>query len=573
MTLSDGVALLFETTCATSAAIVFVLLARQPLRSVFGANVAYTAWLLVPLAMAAVLLPARKVTISVAPQAVVASVADIAASPVTAVFDPTILLATLWLAGFCLFALWSLHQQRAFLHNLGRIDPIGGGLLQAENDVGLPAVIGLRGRIVLPADFEARYDARERELIITHERIHAARCDTVSNGVAALLCCLYWFNPLFWLAARYLRRDQELACDETVVVRHPQARRRYAEVMMKTQLSMFSGPVACHWPDRHPLKERLAMLKQPSPTIRRSLSGMAVVAALGGGLGFAAWAAQPPVKTVEPVSAGGTIYRPQVGGSTNAFATKPISISLKNVSFAEVAQAAAKLAGVRVVNTGILPQKKDATFDFKETQIATLMNIIADESGVAVSRVVDVYRFEPKKQGGKIAAAPRLVEPPVAGMTRTPLPAYPAGAAAKRQAGRVVLRILVAADGSAKDVLVEKSDPAGVFDASAVDAAKQWKFKPKMENGKAVAGWVIVPVDYDMRGDATTMPPPPPPPPAPLPEPPAPPSPPKPIALGAKGYEWIRFDEETKRVRKATCDVVIFDQETKARYCGIRKTV
>lgn len=49
---------LLETTIAGSTALVLVLLLRRHLRAAFGAAVAYAAWLLVPAALVAMLLPA-----------------------------------------------------------------------------------------------------------------------------------------------------------------------------------------------------------------------------------------------------------------------------------------------------------------------------------------------------------------------------------------------------------------------------------------------------------------------------------------------------------------------------------
>jgi protein TonB len=56
--------------------------------------------------------------------------------------------------------------------------------------------------------------------------------------------------------------------------------------------------------------------------------------------------------------------------------------------------------------------------------------------------------------------------------------------------GRLVLSIVIGADGSVIDVKVEKSVDAGL-DAAAIAAVKTWTFKPSMRCGKAMAGGVF----------------------------------------------------------------------------------
>jgi len=85
-------------------------------------------------------------------------------------------------------------------------------------------------------------------------------------------------------------------------------------------------------------------------------------------------------------------------------------------------------------------------------------------------------------------------------------PRYPADAVTRKIGGRVVLKLLVGADGKVKNVKVESSKPSGVFDKVAIEAATDWKFNPSTSHGKAVEGWVRVPVDFvpDSHKKSTT---------------------------------------------------------------------
>lgn len=107
--------------------------------------------------------------------------------------------------------------------------------------------------------------------------------------------------------------------------------------------------------------------------------------------------------------------------------------------------------------------------------------------------------------------APELPPPPAPPAPPPPHapPAYPALAVQQRISGIVVLAIDIDARGNPVDIEVERSEPAGMFDQVAVDAAKQWKFSPEVEGGKPVASRVRVPVEFKIppgKGGAGTAP-------------------------------------------------------------------
>jgi TonB family protein len=50
-------------------------------------------------------------------------------------------------------------------------------------------------------------------------------------------------------------------------------------------------------------------------------------------------------------------------------------------------------------------------------------------------------------------------------------------------------------------VRVEESSGNAALDASAQSTARQWRFKPRLEDGRAVAGEILVPVDFRAEGE------------------------------------------------------------------------
>lgn|GEM_PF-797652 len=78
-------------------------------------------------------------------------------------------------------------------------------------------------------------------------------------------------------------------------------------------------------------------------------------------------------------------------------------------------------------------------------------------------------------------------------------PAYPAAARRQGLTGRVVLRVQVNAEGTVSDLRVESADPAGVFETQAVEAVRQWRFRPAVRQGAPVAVWFLLPIRFALE--------------------------------------------------------------------------
>jgi len=308
MTAADVLDGLIRVNLAASAAILGVIALRRMVRRPFGGRLAYGLWLLPVLAGAAVLAPARQLVIVPPPAPAFRPATQFRLAPALAQIhrppaasgmqptaqaplspastmgvDPRALLLGLWLLGAGGTALVMAGLQQRFVSQ------------ERRGAVG-PAVVGvIAPRIVMPKDFGDRYSRDEQVLVLAHEQAHIARHDSRLNGLCAGVQCLCWFNPLVHLAARLMRVDQELACDEAVVTRFPAARRAYAEVLLKAQLAILPLPLGCYWPSssRHPLVERVALLKDRVISPARRWAGASALAILCTGAGLAAWATQP----------------------------------------------------------------------------------------------------------------------------------------------------------------------------------------------------------------------------------------------------------------------------------------
>ncbi len=66
-------------------------------------------------------------------------------------------------------------------------------------------------------------------------------------------------------------------------------------------------------------------------------------------------------------------------------------------------------------------------------------------------------------------------------------PSYPTRALRQRKSGWVELEFTITATGDVRNVFVVDADPRRTFDRAATRALEAWKFKPRIENGRAVA--------------------------------------------------------------------------------------
>lgn len=83
-------------------------------------------------------------------------------------------------------------------------------------------------------------------------------------------------------------------------------------------------------------------------------------------------------------------------------------------------------------------------------------------------------------------------------LSRQP-PQYPYQAARRGTEGWVRVSFRVTETGTVEDVVVLESEPPGVFDQAATRAVYRWRFKPRVVDGKPVAGRAEQVVDFKLN--------------------------------------------------------------------------
>ena len=130
------------------------------------------------------------------------------------------ILNSIWLAGCAAMALWFLGVNLSFARKakLGARQvqiPVATLPVYESEHIPSPCLLGLiKPRIyILPCE-----DSIAQKHILAHEETHYRHWDHVWSLIRSLCLCIFWFNPLVWVAAHLSKEDCEAACDHGAIV-------------------------------------------------------------------------------------------------------------------------------------------------------------------------------------------------------------------------------------------------------------------------------------------------------------------------------------------------------------------
>ncbi|MFP6617541.1 MAG: M56 family metallopeptidase, partial [Candidatus Hydrogenedentota bacterium] len=107
--------------------------------------------------------------------------------------------------------------------------------IRVTSEIHAPTLVGaIRPKILLPKNLIEDSSSEEMRLFLLHELTHLKTGDIWFSWLWCIALSLHWFNPLMWWVGTRIRRDRELACDESVLRQiGDSAKGDYAHALLK----------------------------------------------------------------------------------------------------------------------------------------------------------------------------------------------------------------------------------------------------------------------------------------------------------------------------------------------------
>lgn len=176
-----------------------------------------------------------------------------------------------------------------------------------------PAMVGIRQpKLLLPEDWDTRFDERSLRHVMLHELLHVKQRDLLWNWVATAVQALHWFNPLVWFVVSRFQADRELRCDAGALeILAPSERLDYGHTLLRIQETFFAPPAIAGLAPcvrNHPtLRQRILMIA--TPTTRQPVLQALLVLTLGTLVCYSFTTARAAEKEVPPKVRGGETPR------------------------------------------------------------------------------------------------------------------------------------------------------------------------------------------------------------------------------------------------------------------------
>ncbi len=231
-------------------------------------------------------------------------------------------LTAVWAAGAAVMVVWFLTVNLVFLRKAkqGAV-PYPANLpvrVRISAHVPTPCLVGLfRPVIYLTPECAATPEMTRH--VLTHELTHLRHRDPVWSLVRCACLCVYWFDPLVWIAAAQSRRDCELACDEGALrVLGSGERIAYGQTLLITVSRSLSPArllqtATAMSESKKQLKERVCFIVKKPKNLLIAVICFLLISTLTAGCAFTGGIIEPPETTDSPNTTGPTETAETIG--------------------------------------------------------------------------------------------------------------------------------------------------------------------------------------------------------------------------------------------------------------------
>jgi len=386
----------------------------------------------------------------------------------------------------------------------------------------LPAVTGLfRRRIVISECMVLGLTATELKAVLLHEREHRRRFDPLRALATRIALAAFFYYPPLWALLRQLDLSCEMACDQAAIRAgvKPSAFARALARTLELGLSPAPATAGLGIKSKSTIQSRFEQISEPRRLVTMRRHRFALLGAITLLVMITAFPlpscvkesdAPPPPEPPKVVEAPTPPEAPGEGDSV-----KPPALIEEAMVLPEYPEAErkARIEGTVLLQAQVLKDgsvgeitvvegieghpaleesAKDALSQWRFTP--------ATEDGKPVDMTIQIplaFRVDNDKKAGSDAEAgetmPQLITESII------RPEYPEEARDAGVTGKLLLEAEVNPDGTPGKITI-KEGIAGYpgFDQMAIEAVKQWKFKPGTKDGKPVTSTVMIPLEFDL---------------------------------------------------------------------------
>jgi TonB family protein len=343
--------------------------------------------------------------------------------------------------------------------------------------------------------------------VLLHESLHHRRRDLLTQAIAQVACCLYWFHPLAWIALAQQRRERERACDDAVL-RQGVTPHEYASSLVEVVRAMAS--TRREWSDAPAMADSSTLETRVRAVLDRGIDRRPVTgrSACAIALAAAAVLASLSVVSLRAQTTGGTLVG--IVQDPSGARVPNCQLTARNLSGTNQEVGTANAAGeYRLVG---IPAGRYA-LEFATPGFA-LRKLEADVVNGAVTRLDANLEIGQIAERVKVsarrltpAAAPQAARTPERiriGGNVTPVrllqqtrPEYPAELQQAGIEGVVRLRAIISKEGTVLNPQVINSvDPR--LAKAALDSVSQWRYQPSLLNGQPVETVTNIDVAFEL---------------------------------------------------------------------------